>query len=82
MLNHPYYLAVALNSQGITSWIIKYVVTILIVFVGVKILMRHDKGRLSGNVESVANVLLGCFVIAAAATIFAFADGMTGVIFK
>ena len=71
-----------LNTQGIVSWIIANVVTLIIVLAGVVIIMNSRKGDYSKTFSTVGIIIIGLVLIGGVAALRAFADNISGLLFN
>ena len=73
--------APSINSEGITAWVVRTIIPLVLLVFGVMIIAGARKGQMSQNAMTITNVLLGCVVIAGAGLFFGFADNIADFVF-
>jgi hypothetical protein len=71
----------SLNSNGVVEWGVKNIIPLVLLIIGISIIASARKGRISDNANTLTNVVLGMSVIAGAAVLYAFASGLTDLLF-
>jgi len=71
----------SLNSNGVVEWGVKNIIPLVLLIIGISIIASARKGRISDNANTLTNVVLGMAVIAGAAVLYAFASGLTDLLF-
>jgi hypothetical protein len=71
----------SLNSNGVVEWGIKNILPLILLMIGIGIIASARKGRISDNANTLTNVVLGMGVIAGAGLLYAFASGLTNLVF-
>lgn len=87
MLTHTLYGLVAasggpsVNTTGVVAWLVKYIVPLLLAFIGISILARSNQGQTSKNAITLGNALLGIMVIGGGVLLFAFGSDLVNLAF-
>lgn len=68
------------NTQGVVSWVVQYIVPLLFAFAAVVIMSRAHQGRTRENAVVAVNLFLGIILIAAAGTMFAFGSDLVDLV--
>ena len=69
-----------INTQGVITWIVKYIVPLLFAFAAVVIMSRAHQGRTRENAVVAVNLFLGIIVIAAGGSLFLFVQSVVDLI--
>lgn len=70
-----------INTNGITNWIARNIVPIILCVIGVMIMASAKRGRISEGANTLTIVLLGLLPIVAAGAFIAFGNDIANVIF-
>lgn len=72
----------ALDSEGITAWVMKNIIPLILLFIGLGIMFAAKKGRWSDTMSTVGIVLIGLVIIAGAAGLRGLGDEIANQMFK
>jgi hypothetical protein len=70
-----------LNANGVVEWGVKNIIPLILLVIGIGIIASARKGDISGNANTLTNVMLGMGVIAGAAVLYGFAGQLTDLVF-
>ena len=70
------------NSDGVVQWGVRNLIPIVLLFVGIGMIAAARRGQISENAMTITNILLGCVLIAGAALVYGFADGIAAFVFQ
>ena len=69
-----------INTTGVVSWIVKYIVPLLFAFAAVVIMSRAHQGRTRENAIVAVNLFLGILLLASGGILFAFGKNLVDLI--
>lgn len=69
-----------INTTGVVSWIVKYVVPLLFAFAAVVIMSRAHQGRTRENAVVAVNLFLGVLLLASGGALFIFGQELVDLI--
>ena len=72
--------APSINTTGVVSWIVKYIVPLLFAFAAVVIMSRAHQGRTRENAVVAVNLFLGIMLLAAGGLLYAFGKSLVELI--
>jgi hypothetical protein len=69
-----------LNTKGVVTWIVTYIVPLIFAFVAVIIMSRAHQGRTRENAVVAVNLFLGVLLLASGGALFVFGQGLVSLI--